>query len=101
MALSMGKQMTLPATISSPFHSVNCCKEMKILYIKNNLVSMQRGIGLESGCRGESVMRLPTALAFQAAGSLSLEPPLLPPGLINNSNVIKTVSFRQCSKPKR
>ena len=47
-------------------------------------------------------MRLPTALAFQAAGSLSLEPPLLPPGLINNSDVvIKTVSFRQCSKPKR
>ena len=44
MALSMGKQMTLPAaTISSPFHSVNCCKEMKILFIKNNLVSMQHG----------------------------------------------------------
>ena len=58
-------------------------------------------MGLESGCRGESVMLLHEG-AFQAAGSLSLEPPLLPPGLINNSDVvIKTVSFRQCSKPKR
>ena len=57
---------------------------------------------LESGEGGESVRKSrPTAGAFQAAWSLSLEPPLLPPGLINNSDVIKLCHLGSVVRQKR